>query len=36
MGVRFGTANALVIVQIVRKFVAADTKVARTKLGGQP
>ena len=36
MGVGLGTANALVIVQIVRKFVAADTKVARTKLEGQP
>ena len=36
MGVWFGTANALVIVQIVRKFVAADIKVARTKLEGQP
>ena len=36
MGVMLGTANALVIVQIVRNIVAADTKVARTKLEGQP
>ena len=31
-----GTANALVIVQTVRNFVADDTKVARTKLEGHP
>ena len=36
MGVWLGTANALVIMQTVRKFVAPDTKVARTKLQGQP
>ena len=36
MGVWLGTANALLIVQIVRKFVAPDTKVTRTKLEGQP
>ena len=36
MGVWLGTANGLVIVQIVRKLVAADTKVARTKLEGPP
>ena len=31
-----GTANALVIVQTVRNFVADDTKVARIKLEGHP
>ena len=36
MGMWLGTADALVIVQVVRKFEAADTKVARTKLEGQP
>ena len=36
MGVWLGTGNALVIVQIVRKFVAADRTDARTKLEGQP
>ena len=36
MGVWLGRANALLIVQIVRKFVAPDTKVTRTKLEGQP
>ena len=35
MGVWLGTTNALVIVQIVRKFVAASTEVAGTKLEGQ-
>ena len=31
-----GTGDALVIGQVVRKFVASDTKVARNKLEGQP
>ena len=35
MGVWLGTVNALVMVQTVQNLVAADTKVARTKLEGQ-